>query len=130
MNSRELPPGNSIQIFEPGKPWVQGAARAILASLHESGVFVRLVLAGGSTPAAVYEELSSPVTKGHVDWKKVRIWSAIGAAAVLAGGMLPTEGVWEVVDGEGALSTYDKTGVSVFENGVLCSDGSSVTFPS
>lgn len=62
-----------IRVFEPGKAWVQGAVKMILESLHASGSYTRLVLSGGNTPAALYQELSSPVVKSHVDWRRVRM---------------------------------------------------------
>lgn len=62
-----------IRIFEPGKSWVQGAVKMILDALHASGSHTRLVLSGGNTPAALYQELSSPVVKSHVDWRRVRL---------------------------------------------------------
>jgi 6-phosphogluconolactonase len=62
-----------IRVFAPGKDWVQGAVKMILDALHTSGSHTRLVLSGGNTPAALYQELSSPVVKSHVDWRRVRL---------------------------------------------------------
>lgn len=68
-----MTPAVRIRVFEPGKSWVQGAARMVLDALHEAGTYTRLVLSGGNTPASLYQELSSPVVKSHVDWRRVRL---------------------------------------------------------
>ena len=75
-------------------------------------------------------EATFPATKG-TNWKKVLFWGGVCAATGLVGGeLLDGAGGLAEGTGESAMSGSGTTGVSVVENGVLCSDGSSVTFPS
>jgi 6-phosphogluconolactonase len=67
------PAGHEIRVYEDEKAWTEGGAKALLRTLHDTGEHPRLVLAGGRTPLPIYQAVSSPVLRGQVDWKTVRI---------------------------------------------------------
>lgn len=49
--------------------WV-GIAQAAI----EARGICHVVLAGGSTPRALYEMLAGPTWRGHIDWSRTQIW--------------------------------------------------------
>ncbi len=62
-------PDHSSQIAAAARRWVALAKTALTIR----GVF-HVALAGGSTPAALYRQLSDPALTGQLDWSRVHIW--------------------------------------------------------
>ena len=66
-----LPEGHSVRVFSDRDTLFSEAASILLTSLRNSGSYPRFVLAGGSTPVAVYQQLAAA---GAGDmWSRMRV---------------------------------------------------------